>query len=90
MQLLPLRKNSATWDSIGYHVSDDARRLLLHGSLHSLAQGAEVRGISTPAGCLFLHTHADCFRQVESPRYAGSRRRTGHMKVDWRHSILPL
>jgi hypothetical protein len=49
VQLVPLRKNSATWDSIGYHVSDDARRLLLHGSLHSLAQGAEVCKPAAPA-----------------------------------------
>lgn len=42
-RLLPPGRNAATWDSIGYHVSDDARRLLLHGSLHGLAHGAEVR-----------------------------------------------
>lgn len=59
MQLLPLRKNSATWDSIGYHVSDDARRLLLHGSLHSLAQGAEVRAV---AMSVLMHHRAACCR----------------------------
>ncbi len=42
-RLLPLGRNTATWDNITYHVSPDTRKLLLHGSLHGLVHGAEVR-----------------------------------------------
>lgn len=42
-RLLPPARNSATWDTIGYHVAKDARRLLLHGSLHGLAHSPEVK-----------------------------------------------
>jgi hypothetical protein len=73
MQLLPLRKNSATWDSIGYHVSDDARRLLLHGSLHSLAHGAEVAAVFAAANLVhhcsvwsYVWPHDMCAKQPQT------------------------
>lgn len=41
-RLLPPGRNAATWDSINYHVPEEARKLLLHGSLHALVHSPEV------------------------------------------------
>lgn len=72
-RLLPPGRNAATWDSIGYHVSDDARRLLLHGSLHGLAHGIEVSdalGVVMPiiavSAVVCLCNWNDCWSDVRS------------------------
>ena len=93
MQLLPLRKNSATWDSIGYHVSDDARRLLLHGSLHSLAQGAEVRGIGSLQHACPCTPTLPASAKSSHQGAPGSRRWARHIKVhqqDWQSNQREL
>lgn len=67
-RLLPPGKNSATWDSINYHVPEEARKLLLHGSLHALVHSPEVgifctvcvplHGCLHSAWCVSLHQPA--------------------------------
>ncbi len=52
-RLLPPGKNSATWESINYHVPEEARKLLLHGSLHALVHSPEVGIFCTV--CVPLH-----------------------------------